>query len=133
MVRICLVALLGLGASAAYPDVNVFLQEMKNRPVTKVINLMKDMLKQMEKEGEEDEDIFEKMGCWCTTGEKEKTKSIADAQSSIRVLQSTIEATTADSARLNAEIANLQNELAKNTAALGEATELRAKQLAEFN
>merc|ERR1719299_242429 len=84
--------------------------DMKNRPVTKVVNLMKDMLKQMEKEAEEDEDIFEKMGCWCTTGEKEKTKSIADAQSSITVLQTTIEATTADSARLNAEIANLQNE-----------------------
>merc|ERR1719230_2542775 len=111
MVRVCFIALLGLGASAAFPDVNVFLQETKNRPVTKVINLLKDMLKQMEKEGEEDEDIYEKFGCWCTTGEKEKTKSIADAQSRITVLQTDIERSTADNSRLGAEIANLQSEL----------------------
>jgi len=29
----------------------------KNRPVTKVVNLLKDMLKQLEKEAEEDEEI----------------------------------------------------------------------------
>jgi hypothetical protein len=133
MARVFLFALLVLGASAVYPDVASFLQEAKNRPVTKVINLLKDMLKQMEKEGEEDEDIYEKFGCWCTTNEKAKTKSIADAQAMITTLQTTIESTTADSARLGAEIANLQSELEKNNVALGEATALRAKQLAEFN
>ena len=43
----------------------------KNRPVTKVITLLKDMLKQLEKEGAEDEDIYEKMSCWCQTNDKE--------------------------------------------------------------
>ena len=37
----------------------------KNRPVTKVINVLKDMLKQLEKEKEDDEEIYEKMACWC--------------------------------------------------------------------
>merc|ERR1719399_671308 len=114
-----------LGAFAA--------DDAKNRPVTKVINLLKDMLKQMEKEGEEDEEIYEKMGCWCITYEKEKTKSIADAQARITALQSTIESTTADSAKLNAEVAQLNKELGENTVALEEAEALRAKQLAEFN
>ena len=31
----------------------------KNRPVSKVITLLKDMLKQLEKEAEEDEDIYD--------------------------------------------------------------------------
>merc|ERR1719169_124312 len=126
---VAVLALLALGAFAA----DVEMQDSKNRPVTKVINLLKDMLKQMEKEGEEDEDIYEKMGCWCVTGEKEKTKSIADAQARIVSLQATIEESTADSARLNAEVAQLQSEIAKNTDALGEATALREKQLGEFN
>jgi len=32
----------------------------KNRPVSKVITLLKDMLKQLEKEAEEDEEIYDK-------------------------------------------------------------------------
>merc|ERR1711865_807576 len=53
----------------------------KNRPVTKVITLLKDMSKQLEKEGDEDQDIYDKMACWCLTNEKEKKKSIEDAES----------------------------------------------------
>merc|ERR1719506_1999649 len=112
---------------------DVRVDDTKNRPVTKVINLLKDMLKQLEKEGEEDQDIYEKFGCWCVTYEKEKTKAIADAQSRITALTASIEALAADSATLNAEVANLQGELAKDSNALGEATALRSKQLAEFN
>jgi len=32
----------------------------KNRPVSKVITLLKDMLKQLEKEAEEDEEVYDK-------------------------------------------------------------------------
>merc|ERR1719426_417206 len=63
----------------------------KNRPVAKVVALLKDMIKQMEKEGEEDEGIFEKMGCWCVTNEKSKTQSIADAQTQVDILSSSVE------------------------------------------
>merc|ERR1719240_2256682 len=76
----------------------------KNRPVSKVITLLKDMLAQLEKEGEEDEEIYEKMACWCETNDKEKTKAIADAEQRIEDLTSSIEEMTAASARLNAEI-----------------------------
>merc|ERR1719378_1884334 len=48
-------------------------------------------------------------------------------------LTATIEELTASSARLNTEIANLEKEVAKNSAALDTATALRTKELAEFN
>merc|ERR1719298_285952 len=105
----------------------------KNRPVSKVITLLKDMMAQMEKEAEEDEEIYEKMACWCETNDKEKTKAIADAEARIEDLTSSIEEMTAASARLNAEIKNLEKEVAKNQAALDKATAIRQKQLAEFN
>merc|ERR1719388_489232 len=73
------------------------------------------------------------MQCWCTTNEKEKTKSISDAESHIQNLGAAIEEFTANSARLNTEIANLEAEVAKNTDALDKATALRKKELAEFN
>merc|ERR1719281_2152978 len=80
------------------------MDEQKNRPVSKVITILKDMVSQLEKEAEEDEEIYEQMGCWCETGAKEKTKAIADAESLISQLGSSIEEMTANSARLTAEI-----------------------------
>merc|ERR1719201_2333776 len=91
------------------------------------------MQKQLEQEAEEDEEIYEKMACWCETNDKEKTKAIADAEARIEDLTSDIESLTAASARLNAEIVNLEKEVAKNQAALDKATAIRTKELAEFN
>lgn len=107
--------------------------DAKNRPVSKVITLLKDMLKQLEKEAEEDEEIYDKMACWCETNDKEKTKAIADAEARISDLTTKIEELTASSARLNTEIKNLEKEVAENQAALDKATAIRQKQLAEFN
>jgi len=105
----------------------------KNRPVSKVITLLKDMSKQLEKEAEEDEEIYDQMACWCETNDKEKTKAISDAEARISDLTTSIEELTANSARLNTEIKNLEQEVAKNQEALDQATALRQKQLAEFN
>merc|ERR1719217_236215 len=58
------------------------------------------MQKQLEQEAEEDEEIYEKMACWCETNDKEKTKAIADAEARIEDLTAEIEAKTAASARL---------------------------------
>eukprot|EP00747_Dinoflagellata_sp_TGD_P153891 gnl/TRDRNA2_/TRDRNA2_177444_c4_seq2.p1 gnl/TRDRNA2_/TRDRNA2_177444_c4~~gnl/TRDRNA2_/TRDRNA2_177444_c4_seq2.p1 ORF type:complete len:696 (+),score=274.17 gnl/TRDRNA2_/TRDRNA2_177444_c4_seq2:60-2147(+) len=104
----------------------------KQRPVTKVVNLLADMLKQMEKEQEEDEAVYEAMVCWCTTNDKEKTKAIADGEARIENLTTKIEELTALSAQLNTEISNLSAEVKANTEALAEATEMRQKELAEF-
>merc|ERR1711943_22994 len=71
--------------------------------------------------------------CWCETNDKEKTKSIADAEARISDLTTKIEELTANSARLNTEIKNLEKEVAENQAALDKATAIRQKQLAEFN
>merc|ERR1719410_2599616 len=105
----------------------------KNRPVSKVITLLKDMLKQLEKEATEDEEIYDKLACWCETNDKEKTKAIADAEARIEDLTRKIEELTAESARLNTEIKNLEREVSKNQDSLAKATALREKQLAEFN
>jgi len=107
--------------------------DAKNRPVSKVITLLKDMLKQLEKEAEEDEEIYDKVACWCETNDKEKTKAIADAEAKIADLTVKIEELTAASARLNTEIKNLEKEVAANQEALDQATAIREKQLAEFN
>jgi DNA repair exonuclease SbcCD ATPase subunit len=105
----------------------------KNRPVTKVVNLIKDMQEQLQKEAEEDQEVYEKLACWCETNDKEKTASIEEAESRITALTSSIEEGTAMSSRLNTEIKNLEKEIARNQESLDKATAMRQKELAEFN
>merc|ERR1719343_1878474 len=91
------------------------------------------MLKQLEKEAEEDEDIYDKLACWCEVNDRGKTKAIKDAESRIAQLQIQIEEDTAISSRLNTEIKNTAAEVAEDQEALDEAIAIRKKELAEFN
>merc|ERR1719387_3184881 len=88
---------------------------------------------QLEQEAAEDEEIYEKMACWCETNDKEKTKAIEDAEARIEDLKAEILRLAAASARLSAEIKNLEKDVAENKEALDKATALRTKELAEFN
>merc|ERR1719506_1318911 len=58
------------------------------------------MLKQLEKEAEEDEEIYDKMVCWCETNDKEKTKAIEDAKAKDIDLVAEIEERAARKAEL---------------------------------
>jgi len=126
-----LLAVVNPAVEGAFLKLNV--DEVKNRPVSKVITLLKDMKEQLEKEAAEDEEVYDKMACWCTTNDKDKTQAIIDAEARITDLTAHIEDLTAQSSRLNQEIKQLQEEVAKNVASLDTATALRKKQLAEFN
>jgi len=129
MARVALVSALCLSSAFAKSDD----LDAKNRPVSKVIDLLKGMLDQLEKEEEMDKEIYDNMACWCTTNDREKTKSIADAQARITDLTAKIEEYTATSSRLNTEIKVLEKEVAKNQGSLDKATEIRQKELEEFN
>merc|ERR1719510_931583 len=129
--RLCSILVVVLAVPSA--GLNFDAAAAKNRPVSKVITLLKDMLKQLEKEAEEDEEIYDKMACWCETNDKEKTKSIAEAEARIETLTTKIEELTAVSARLNTEIKNLDKEVAGHQDSLDKATAIREKELAEFN
>merc|ERR1719389_461701 len=107
--------------------------EAKNRPVSKVITLLNDMIKTLETEAKEDEETYDAMMCWCETNDKGKTKAIADGESSIAELEAAIQSYTALSSKLNTEIGTLEKEVADNTEALEKATAVRKKELSEFN
>jgi outer membrane murein-binding lipoprotein Lpp len=105
----------------------------KERPVAKVIRLLKDMQATLQKEGEQDQEIYEKLACWCEGNDKEKTAAIAIAEKAIEELTTTIEELTAKSERLSGEIATLKDDIAKAQDALNKATAIRTEELASFN
>lgn len=108
------------------------LDRFGEKPITKVVNLLKDMQTQLDEEGKEDQEMFDKLTCWCETNDKEKTKAIADGQQKIVELQATIEEAVATSATLSSDITALESDIATLAKALDEAAELRAKESAEF-
>merc|ERR1719146_7316 len=83
-------------------------------------------------EKKKDEEIYEKMSCWCEVNDKEKTASIAAAERAIDQLTSTIEEKTALSAQLKGEIEGLEAEMEKAKEAIDTATAMREEEKAEF-
>jgi len=109
------------------------LKDGKNRPVSKVVALLKDMQAQLQKEQEDDEGTFDKMQCWCDTNDKEKSAAIEQAQALITKLTSDVEEYTATSARLASELKALNEEIVRDQEALATATAIREKERSAFN
>merc|ERR1719440_1592649 len=102
-------------------------------PITKVITLLKDMQKELEKEAKEDQETYEKLKCWCDTNGAGKTQAVQDQKDKIDELNSLIEGSTAKKAELTTEIDQLKKDVAQAQQALKEATEIRKKEAAEFH
>jgi chromosome segregation ATPase len=104
----------------------------KLNAVAKVIGLLNEMKTQIEKEAAEDADMYEKLGCWCTTNKEEKTAAVEAADARITDLTAAIPAAAAKVAQLDVEIKQLTKEAKANTEALEEATGIRAKEQEEY-
>merc|ERR1719311_1343745 len=124
---------LGLVAAAGASTLSFNEEDAKNRPVSKVITLLKDMQKELEEEAKADQEIYDQFACWCQANDAEKSKAIKDAEAKIKDLNIAIEELTATSVRLTAEIKMLEEEMAKNQDALAKATAMRMKEGMEFN
>jgi hypothetical protein len=101
-------------------------------PVSKIVKLLKDMQTRLTEEAATDEEIYEKMTCFCEVTEKEKKASIAQAESTIDESTAAIEQNSALSAQLKTEIEALKAEMEKAADAIDEATGLRDEERAEF-
>mmetsp|Transcript_105424 Transcript_105424/g.182223 ORF Transcript_105424/g.182223 Transcript_105424/m.182223 type:complete len:693 (-) Transcript_105424:121-2199(-) len=118
--------------TSATSSLSIDVQAAKARPVTKVVTLLKDMLKQLEKEAETDEDVYDKMACWCKTNGREKTESIKEAEQRIADLTTTIETSAARMGQLDGEIAAESSDLEKAEKSLAQLTSLRKQQSTDF-
>jgi hypothetical protein len=101
-------------------------------PVKRVVNLLNKMKAELQKEGDDEAAMYDKMVCWCKTGEKEKTQAIAAADAKDIELSSEIEGRAARSGELSTNIANLKKQVADDTAALKTARAIREKEAASF-
>jgi len=106
---------------------------LKERPIMKVVRMLEDMKAELNKELEDDKAVHEMMDCWCSTNEKEKTKSIELGEARISELEATLGETVAKIKELKSKRKATQEEQYGDQDALGEAQEIRMKENKEFH
>jgi len=97
-------------------------------PVRKVVTLLQNMQKKVEKEGEAEAELYKKFMCYCKTGSGDLAKSIDAAEDKIPSVSSDIEAGEAKLVGAKADLKQAQSDRAAAKAAMKEATALREKE-----
>jgi cell division protein FtsB len=105
----------------------------KDTPVTRVVNLLKEMGETLNKEMEEDESLYKQLSCWCNDNVYSKKLSEDENTQTITDLKATIESLTAKSKELKTNIKELEDKAAADKATLSEEQALRDKELKEFH
>jgi len=106
---------------------------LTERPVSKVVNMLKDMQETLEKEQKADEDMYDDLQCWCKENQKGKTTEVAEGESKIKELTSQVEELNASAASLATEMTALAKEVKAATATLDQARVLHGNKVESYN
>merc|ERR1719487_1420029 len=101
-------------------------------PVTRVVELLKGLAEQAEKEGKTEEGLYEDYVCWGKSIINQKTASNAAANARIDELETYIADLDAGRFELTSERADLEKDIAELMKDMEEATALRKKEKADF-
>merc|ERR1719298_296858 len=101
---------------------------LKERPVAKVVRMLKDMQEELNKELEDDKAVYEMLTCWCETNEKEKTKAIAEGEAKAAQLEAEIGEAIATIKELKEKIQQAKDAYNKAWDALNKASAMRMKE-----
>jgi len=101
-------------------------------PVSKVIKLLTDMQTQLQADKKADEEMYDKLACWCKVNGDGKDTAVEIAGTKVSDLNSKIKALTAKSSELDESIKTQESEVAANKEALASATSMREEALSKF-
>merc|ERR1719443_915213 len=101
-------------------------------PVTRVVELLKQLSSQVEKEGKKEEGLYEDFVCWGKSIINQKTASNAEAESKIDELETYIADLDSGRIELTSERTDLEKDIATLMSDMESATALRKKENADF-
>lgn len=101
-------------------------------PVSRVVELLKGLSKQIEEEGEKEQDLYETYVCWAKSVVEQKTASNAAAASRIDMLETYIADLESGRIELTSERADLEKEVEELMGDLEVATASRKKENEDF-
>lgn len=107
--------------------------ETKENPMRKIIGMLQDMQKELEREGEVEKEIFDKAICACEGGTASLEKVIGDSTSQMEELTAKVASGNAEKAQLTQDVAEHKTNAAGAKSDLDEATMLREKEHKQFS
>jgi hypothetical protein len=114
------IVMLGLAAAAG------------DKTITQVTRLLNGMLEKSKADGANDRQLFAKFKCYCDTTKANKTEAIANHEATIASLNADIEDRTAQSERLNEEVAEMLKDMSANNGTRSTATAQRTRENLDF-
>jgi len=123
-----LAVLLGLAAAAKAKAQ----EEVAENPIRRIVTMLQNMQVEIEKEGEESKEMYEKFMCFCETNLAQTNKEIEEGGELVSSLESTIKEFTGQNAQIAAELAELQEEVDENTKSIEEQTGVRKEEADKF-
>merc|ERR1719421_80529 len=102
-------------------------------PIRKVVNLLQNMQKEIEAQGESETELHDKFMCYCETNEVDLTKQIEDAKGKIEELHARVKEAESEKAQVALDIADSKKDREEAKADLQEATAMREKEKATFD
>eukprot|EP00933_Yihiella_yeosuensis_P062968 TRINITY_DN659_c0_g1_i2.p1 TRINITY_DN659_c0_g1~~TRINITY_DN659_c0_g1_i2.p1 ORF type:complete len:704 (-),score=239.29 TRINITY_DN659_c0_g1_i2:108-2219(-) len=113
---------------------NALVEAQRQYPVSKVVELLQNMGKELADDAEKDEDMDGKMRCWCKKNRAEKEKQIGTAEKdTIPGLENNIATKKLEIQTLTSEIETAEDNLDAANTTLKSATENRENRKAKFD
>jgi len=97
-------------------------------PIRRVVTLMQDMQKEIETEGEKEDDLYKKFECYCSGNTENLSKAGEDAASQIEDLNAKVKAEKAEKKQVVEELKQHKVDRANATQDLEKATAIRKKE-----
>lgn len=119
--------------AAGVCEATVLSQKVQVNPIRKVVGMLTDMQKELLREKENEEELWEKVMCVCENGEKDLKKVIEDSTAETTELGSKIEEETSEKAQIDQELKEHYGNKKAAEGDLERATEIRKKESAEYS
>merc|ERR1719440_989263 len=101
-------------------------------PMQQTVELIRGLAKQVEKDGKDEQESFDTYACWCEKTMERKAADISSAKELITETEILIKKLKGEIASHQAEIEQLNKDIAQNAAAIKEAQEVRNKEHGEY-
>jgi len=108
-------------------------EQLNENPIRRIVNLLQMMAKEIETDGEKDEEMHEKYICYCETNLKKLADGVTALEEEIPQIESSIEEAVSTKAQLESDLVKHKKDREDAKAAIADATAQREKDKAAFD
>jgi len=105
---------------------------LHGNPIRRIVTMLQEMQKSVEKEGDNEKELFDKGQCYCKKTDAELAASIDAATTKAGELDSSVEEDTATKAQMDQDVTQHKADREAAQKAMDEATSMRGKEAADF-